>query len=77
MAAVYTVHTIQIFNCLYFSNLILKTSQKWRADTFSALQIDCTPLDSQMRACKHQTGASRVFFNRQLVYRSVTDDLVS
>ena len=31
------------------------------AETFPASQIYCTPLDSQMRAAKHQTGASRVF----------------
>ena len=31
--------------------------------TCSASQIDCTPLDSQMRMCKHHTatGASPVF----------------
>ena len=28
-------------------------------------KIDCTPLDSQIRAGKHQTGTSCVFFNRQ------------
>ena len=80
MAAVYTVRTslIQIFNCLSFPNFTLETYQKWRADTFSASQIDCTPLDSQMRAGKQQTSASRVIFNRQLVSRAawaVTGDL--
>ena len=33
----------------------------WRADAFSASQIDFTPQDNQMRANKHQTGASSVF----------------
>ena len=63
MAAVYTAHTspIRIFNCLYFPNVTFKTYLNWRADAFSLSQIDCTPLDSQMRAGKHQTGASRVF----------------
>ena len=41
--------------------LTLTISLKWRADTFLALQIDCTLQDSQMRTGKHQTGASRVF----------------
>ena len=36
---------------------------------FSASQIDCTPLDSQVRVCRHHTGASPVFFNRELVKR--------
>ena len=45
---------IRIFNFLYFPNVTLKT---WRAYSFSASQIDCrpTPLESQMRADKHQT----------------------
>ena len=46
--------------------MTFKTYYKWRVDTFSAPQIDCTPPYSQMRAGKHQTGASHVFFNRQL-----------
>ena len=53
MAAVtYTVHTssIRIFICLYL-----------RPYTFSASQIDCTPLDSQMRVCRHHTSTSPVF----------------
>ena len=55
MAVVYTVHTssIRIFNCLYFPDATSKT--------FSVSQIDCTPLDSQMRVCRHHTGASPVF----------------
>ena len=48
-------------NCLYFPNVTFKTYLKWRADTFSALQIACTPLDSRARASKHHSGASRVF----------------
>ena len=51
MAAVYTVHnsSIRIFNCLYFPTVTFKT--------FLASQIDCTPLDSQMRASQHHTGS--------------------
>ena len=61
MAAIYTVQ-FEFSIALYFPNVTLKTYSKWRrADFFSASQIDCTPLDSQMRAGKHQTGASRVF----------------
>ena len=73
IAAVYTVHTssIRIFNCLYFPNVTLKT------DIFSASQIDCTPLVSQVRVGKHETGGSRVFFNSQLVTWAVNGDLVS
>ena len=48
MAAFYTVHTSSIRICI-------------RPNTFSASQIDCTPLDSQMRVCRHHTGASPVF----------------
>ena len=48
MATFYTVHTssIRIFNCLYFPDVTLETYQRWRPYTFSASQIDCTPLDS-------------------------------
>ena len=50
----------------------------WRADTFSASQIDCTPLDCQMRAAKHQTGASRVFLTGSWSARAaVIGDLIS
>ena len=69
MAAVYTVHTsvIRIFNCLYCLNVTIKSYWKWWADAFSASQIDCTPLDSQISAGKNRTFcASSVFFNRQL-----------
>ena len=71
MAAVYTVHTgsIRILNCLCFPDSTLKTYYWWLPYTFSASQIDCTPLDSQMRVSRHHTGASPVFFNMQLVDR--------
>ena len=71
MAAVYTAHTspIRIFNSLYFPNVTFKTYVKWRADTISLSQIDCTQLDSQMREGKHQTGASRDRRPRQLTIR--------
>ena len=36
---------------------------------FFSAQINCTPLDSQMRAIKHQTGASRVFSTGSCVRR--------
>ena len=64
MAAVCTVQTssIRIFNFLYFPNVTLKT---WWAYTFSASQIDCrpTPLESQMRAAKHQTDMNFADFS--------------
>ena len=64
MAAVYTVQTssIRILNFLYFPNVTLKT---WRAYT-SASQIDCrpTPLESQMRAAKHQADMNCADFSQ-------------
>ena len=73
----YTVHTSSIFTCLYLPNVTLKTFLKWRADTFSASKVDCTPHDSLLRSAKHQTGASRLFSIGKLVSRAVTGDLVS
>ena len=68
MAAVDTIHTsvIRFFNCLYLLNLTINNYWRWRADVFSASQIDCTPPDSPMLAGKHRTSTS-CFFNRQLV----------
>ena len=58
VAVVYTVHTrsIRIFNCVTRKNY-----WKWWADAFLASQINCTPLDRQMSASKHQTGVSSIF----------------
>ena len=63
VAAFYTDHTssIRIFNCLYFPDVTLKNYWRWRPHTFSASPIDCTPLDSHMRVCRHHTGASSIF----------------